>query len=144
MNTHARTIRFLMLLVPVALLLVGCEKKPTPGPFCGAWKMISGTYKGPNFTVDSNEENRICYKVLSQDHFAVVEMFKDKPDSLLFTAVGSYTFDDSTYTEYYEATNVPYQTGTKNVFRYKLDGDTWEIHMVSEDMELHEVWKRLR
>ncbi len=128
----------------IFLAACGGEKQVKPGPFCGAWKMIRGTYKGPNFSVQSTEENRICYKVISLDHFAVVEMFKDNPDSMLFTAVGHYQYDDSTYTENYEATNVPFQVGKKNVFRYRLENNRWYLDMKTEDMELHEVWERIQ
>ncbi|HHM23526.1 MAG TPA: DUF4488 domain-containing protein [Bacteroidetes bacterium] len=143
---HLRRSLPVLILAGLLVWQLSCEKKRQvrPGPFCGAWKMISGTYKGPNFTVQSTEENRLSYKVISQDHFAVVEMFKSNPDSMLFTAVGRYTYDDSTYTEFYEATNVPYQTGTKNIFRYKLEGNRWILDMKTEDMELHEVWERIQ
>lgn len=122
----------------------GCQTQERIGPLCGAWKMVSGSYRGPDFQVNCSENDRICYKVLSRDHFAVVEIFPDNPDSMLFTAVGKYHLTDSLYVEEYEATNVPYKTGTSMTFKYKLENSRWIIETREKDMELYEEWERVK
>ncbi len=107
---------------------------------CGTWRMVEGVYIGPDFKVTTNAENRICYKILSGDHFAVVEMYAYNPDSMFFAAVGSYTIEDSTYTEIYEASNVPTKIGEKMVFHSVIENKTWKISLKKDDLHLEETW----
>jgi hypothetical protein len=93
-------------------------------------------------TIDGNI--RLCYKILSDDHFAVVEMYKSKPESLFFAAVGQYTLDDTVYTEILEGCNVPAEVGRTNVFHSQIDDNTWRIYMKRQDVELDETWVRTR
>ncbi len=125
-----------------ALLLVSCQQKE-PNQLCGTWRMVNGIYKGPDFTVETNEDKRICYKLISEKNFAVIEMFKSNPESLFFAAVGHYEWDDTSYVEHYEASNVPTKIGETERFTSRLDGDLWHISMKSQDMELEETWRRV-
>ena len=141
-----RRLSLLIFLSYLIFIIAGCQKKPEHGALEGAWKMASGTYIGPSFKVECSEQDRLCYKVISKDHFAVVEVCPANPDSMLFTAVGIYSLSDSVYTEKYEATNVSYKIGTSMNFKYKLEENQmlWIIDAKEEDMELHEVWQRIQ
>lgn len=128
-------------ILPVIILIVlSCQHKPDL--FEGTWIMVEGEYKGPDVQISTTEENRMCYKILSDGHFAVVEMYRVRPDSQFFAAVGRYSFDDSTFTETYDACNVGYKVGTSNRFGYKLEGDRWLLKMHTSEMKLNEVWIR--
>ena len=142
-TTKIFSVLFLFTIIFIFLIL-SCQKKEED-PLNGAWKMVSGSYTGPEFQVDCTEADRICYKLISDDHFAVVEICPTNPDSNLFTAVGKYNMTDSIYTETYEATNVSYKIGTSLSFNYKLEEENtlWIIDVKQEDMELHEVWQRV-
>ena len=127
----------------LCLMLVNCGEmgdKPLPG----TWQMISGTYTTPSGQVIVDVDDRLCYKILGDDHFAVVEMYQSKPDSLFFAAVGRYSLKDTVYTETLEGCNVPADVGRTNIFRSEIDGDRWRIYMKRQDMELDETWKRIR
>ena len=107
---------------------------------CGTWRMIEGTYIGPDFSVTTTEEDRICYKIISQNHISVVEMYKANPDSQFFAAVGTYTLSDSTYTEYYEASNLPSKMGEKFEFHSIIEDKKWTIKLETDDLQLEETW----
>lgn len=124
----------------IVLILASCQQKPDL--FKGTWIMVEGDYQGPDVRMSTTEENRICYKILSDGHFAVVEMCRAKPDSQFFAAVGRYSFDDSTFTETYDACNVGYKVGSSNRFSYKMEGDRWRLEMHTSEMKLNEVWIR--
>ena len=124
----------------ISTLLPNCQQKNDP--FEGTWIMVTGKYESPELTVISNKEKRTCFKILANGHFGVVEMCKAKPDSNFFAAVGTYSFDDSTYTETYEASNVGYQIGTSLKFKYTLDKNFWRIKMNTKNMKLYEEWMK--
>jgi len=133
------------LFIPILFfVLIVCSQKQEQESLCGTWKMVSGIYKGPDFMVKTDESKRSCYKLLSQDHFAVIEMFKSNPESLFFAAVGSYELIDTSYVENYEACNIPSKVGESEVFFSTVKGDTWRIRMKKEDMELDETWVRIK
>ncbi len=126
------------IVILICLFITSCNKE-TPR-VCGTWRMVEGVYEGPDFTVRTNEETRICYKIMGDRHFSVIEMYPDNPDSNFFAAVGTYSLTDSAYTERYEASNIPGKVGEELVFHSELDDKTWKISLESEDMTLHEIW----
>ena len=133
---------FLIILI---FLMIACQKKEEDS-LSGAWKMVSGSYVGPAIQVECNEEDRMCYKVIGKDHFAVVQVCPANPDSMFFAAIGKYSLSDSTYVEEYEATNVPYKIGTSMSFKSKFEEDKnlWIVEAKDDEMELHEVWQKVQ
>ncbi len=129
----------ILLITSMWLLLVSCANE-NKYKLCGTWKMVEGTYIGPDFSVTTTSENRICYKILSENHFSVVEMFTENPDSQFFAAVGTYKLSDSTYTEYYEASNLPSKTGETLTFHSVIKDKKWMISLTSQDLQLKETW----
>lgn len=144
MQTKTNYSLLLVVIILSFVVFISCQEKVNP--LNGAWKMVSGTYEGPEFKVECTGEDRMCYKVISDDHFAVVEICPANPDSNLFTAVGKYNLTESTYTEMYEATNVTYKIGTSLTFNFKLkeDNTLWIIEAKQEEMVLHEIWERVK
>lgn len=136
-----KSIKIVLAILSIIVLIVpSCQQKPDI--FKGTWIMVEGDYNGPDVQIVTTEENRMCYKILSDGHFAVVEMYRAKPDSQFFAAVGRYQFDDSTFTETYDACNVGYKVGSSNRFSYKMEGDRWRLKMHTSEMQLNEVWLR--
>ena len=129
----------------IFFMVLNCQKSEED-VLNGAWKMVSGSYIGPDIKVECDDEERMCYKIISKDHFAVVQVCPANPDSMFFTAIGKYSLSDSTYTEEYEATNVTYKIGTSMTFSSKFEEDhtIWIINAKDEEMELHEVWQRVQ
>lgn len=135
-------LRIVFCIVLAGSVFFSCGKKQPD--VCGTWRMAAGTYIGPDFSVTTDAENRICYKVLSGDHFAVVEVYADNPDSMFFAAVGSYEIDDSTFTETYEASNVPTKIGEHLQFQSIIQNETWDISLKKDDLQLQETWVRIK
>ena len=136
-------------LLIILMVLPGCQRPSginrlhLEGPLCGTWLMENATYTGSDLKVTVTSDERTCYKLMSGEHFAVIEMYKANPDSQFFAAVGTYETTDSTYTEYYEASNTPAKVGTKMVFKYELQGDLWTIENQTSGMTMVEHWERV-
>ena len=114
------------------------------GSLEGTWQMVSGKYVTPSGIVECNEEARLCYKILGEQHFSVVEMYRANPDSGFFAAVGRYKVDGPEYTEILEGCNNANMVGNSNVFESTLTGNSWRIYRKTEDMELDETWVRVK
>lgn len=126
-------------------ILSACSKSE-PSALEGTWRMEACTYIGSekNNTSESDDiTKRFCLKIFGAGHFALVEMFKDNPDSLLFAALGKYQLTHDRYMEKYDASNVGYQTDSWREFEYFLEGDSLITISISEDVTLKEVWVRL-
>jgi hypothetical protein len=136
--------KHLFSMLAILLLVNGCTKEKS-SPLEGTWKMVSGTYTDlqSNQKIETDESERFCIKIMSGNHFAVVEMFKDNPDSLFFAAVGTYEVSGNRYIETYSASNVGYQVGTSREFSFTLDSNNWTITRSQEDMDLREIWVKV-
>ena len=86
----------------------------------------------------------MCYKIISENHFAVVEVYADNPDSMFFAAVGAWHLKDSIYTEIYEASNVPTKIGEKMEFHSVISANTWQISSSKDDLSLEETWVHIK
>lgn len=137
-----RIISFITLFL-IFILISGCGKTDTH-ELEGTWVMESGIYTdlGTDQKIETQKTKRFAIKIISPTHFAVVEMFKDKPDSLFFAAVGTYELTPDKYRETYNASNFGYQVGTSREFDYSLEGNHWSITRSDQDMKLQEVWIR--
>ncbi len=134
-----KSYNWMLILALLNLFFVACKNEPN-STLCGTWRMTAGKYVGPGFSTTSSEKNRISYKILSQNHFAVVEMYHDNPDSQFFSAFGTYSFDDTSYTENYEASNIASKVGQSLKFKSKVENGKWIIQLKDEGMELDETW----
>ena len=136
---QARIVGLVMTGFCLTLACSGVEKTATLN---GAWQMISGRYETPTDTVICSPETRLCYKIISEHHFSVVEMYRAKPDSAFFAAVGRYKVAGDTYTEILEGCSNANMVGDKNVFESNLTGNKWRIYRKTEDSVLDETWVR--
>ena len=134
--------RLLKLSCCVVILLLACQEVPDQR-LCGTWRMVSGAYKSPDWTIREDENSRMCYKILSQKHFTVIELYPQNPDSLFFAAFGTFELTDTSYVEHYEGSNIPGKIGTSLHFRSKVDGGKWRIFLNTEELKLDETWIRV-
>jgi len=130
-------------LLVIFLVLLQCQGQKERSQMCGTWRMIEGTYEGPGLRVVFDKNERICYKIIGEEHFAVIEMFKHNPDSLFFAAVGTYTWDDTSYTEHYAASNDPAKVGESLTFQSSVKSFIWKISLEQEALTLDETWERM-
>ena len=132
----------IILFTVCALLIVSCSKCGD-NQLCGTWRLVQANYSGPDFELSINENSRICYKILSEQHFSVVEMYPQNPDSFFFAAVGTYSLNDTSYVETYEASNMSAKVGEKVHFHSIVEGDKWRIRGADENLKINETWIRV-
>ena len=97
-------------------ILISCQSnqevgKTTPvvNPLIGTWQLISGTtIQGKDTTTTDYTKNKRFLKIVNGSHFAFVghDLTKGK-DSLAFysSGAGTYTLNDSVYTEHLQFCN---------------------------------------
>jgi len=124
-------------------VLLQCQGQKERSKMCGTWRMIEGSYEGPGVKVVYDKDERLSYKLISEEHFAVIEMYKANPESLFFAAVGTYTWDDISYTEHYEASNDPAKVGQTLTFQSSVKEFIWKISLEQESLRLEETWEQI-
>ncbi|MBN1540863.1 hypothetical protein JW992_01875 [candidate division KSB1 bacterium] len=135
--------RYVIVALFLLLPTLRCGEPESAG-LCGTWRMVQGEYKGPELQVKQDEITRICYKILANDHFAVIEMFPDNPDSLFFAAIGTFQLNGDSYKEHYTASNVASKIGQTLAFYSEVKGDIWHIRLQTQEMSLSETWQRIQ
>ena len=133
-----------VLLLVVFVFFMSCNKSEKLG-LEGTWQMISGVYTdlNTNERIVVDDSTRFSMKILCREHFAVVEMHKENPDSLFFAAVGMYKLTPHKYVERYQASNVGYQINTSRESNSALEEDRWTTQSSDEYMELKETWIKI-
>ena len=132
--------------IAACLNIFNACSKPETRTLEGTWRMEACTYigSGKSNGVESNEiTNKLCLKIFGASHFALVEMFKTKPDSLLFAALGKYQLTQDKYFEKYDASNVGYETESWREFKYFFERDSLIMLSTSNEVTLKEVWVRI-
>jgi hypothetical protein len=136
--------RIVIVLVSIVCLTLSCSSVRETTTLEGTWQMVSGRYETPTNIVICDKDTRLCYKLIGEHHFSVVEMYRLKPDSAFFAAVGRFELKDSLYTEILEGCNNPNMVGDENVFESTLTGNTWRIYRKTNDSILDETWTRVK
>ena len=136
--------RFVIVLVSIVCLVLSCSSVKETATLEGTWQMVSGRYETPTNTVICDKDTRLCYKLIGENHFSVVEMYRANPDSAFFAAVGRYTLDDNKYIEILEGCNNANMVGDVNVFESTLTKDEWRIYRKTDDSILDETWIRVK
>ncbi len=122
-------------LLLIGLLLTSCGGKTQPEttaqtalPIVGTWRLLSGTTveKGDT-TVTDYTKNVSFIKIINDTHFAFLkhDLTKGKGPSAAYDAGGgSYTLDDSLYTEHLEYYTDRQWEGHDFTFTVTIDNDT--------------------
>lgn len=100
----------------------------TANPLTGTWKLISGTLieKGDT-TVTDYTQNRSFIKIINNSHFSFLQhdLNKGKDSAAVFVAGGgSYTLNNSTYTEHLEYCSAREWEGNDFTFNVSITNDT--------------------
>jgi hypothetical protein len=137
-----RKTNFLLVTFLLILILLSCNKTEEQ-KLCGTWHMCSGSYNGADFSINVQEDIRISYKILSEDHFTNFEVFVNNPDSIIFAAIGTYEFKDSIYVEHYKASNIPNKENETARYHSILKDGNWILTLFKEDLSVEETWCRI-
>lgn len=122
-----------ILLVSTIMMSCGTEPgknaaKPVQIPLAGTWKLITGTLieKGDT-NVTEYTKDKSFIKIINEDHFAFLQhsLQKSKDSAADFSAGGgSYSLNDSTYTEFLEYCNAREWEGNHFTFTIHIKNDT--------------------
>jgi len=116
-------------------ILISCQSnqevgKTTPvvNPLIGTWQLISGTtIQGKDTTTTDYTKNKRFLKIVNGSHFAFVghDLTKGK-DSLAFysSGAGTYTLNDSVYTEHLQFCNDRVWEGNDFSFHILIRNDS--------------------
>ncbi len=126
---------FMILAVSLLALSIGCV---------GGSKSIQGTWEMIYPESKDGPEGPRSIKIVSDTHFAF-----GSPTAMdgIFAGVGTYTLNDSTYTEFIRYHSLPWLVGRQMEFRYLIEDGKW-YHSGNFDIGDHkftvnEVWQRV-
>ncbi len=97
-------------------------------PITGTWKLLTGTLieKGDT-TITDYTQNKSFHKIINDTHFAFFmhDLNKGKDSTAAYSSGGgSYTLNDSTYTEHLEYCTAREWEGNDFTFTMTIKGDT--------------------
>ena len=144
-------------LVLLVTLFVSCatEKK---NKLEGVWELVSAKSTSPDTTIEITQADWKQIKVVTKSHFVWIgqepnraKFLKGGIDSELLAAAktfgaggGTYTLEGDTYTEHIEFFLEPNYVDTSIPFKCQIEGDQWIHSGTIGEIELYEVWKRLK
>jgi hypothetical protein len=122
-----------LLFVSILLISIGCGGSKSVK---GTWELISPAPEDPLM--------RKSVKILSDTHFAFGTLGEKGG---IFAGGGTYTFGDSTYTEFIQYHAISFLVGQRMEFKCILDDDRW-YHSGVFDIDgrkftVNEVWRRV-
>jgi len=123
--------------VPIllAIVFISCTgkksengTKPVQASLIGSWKLITGIVIEKNDTIITDYTKNVSFiKIINQTHFAFLQhdLNSGKDSSAVFVAGGgSYTLNDSVYTEHLDYCSARNWEGNKFTFTVALKNDT--------------------
>ena len=127
------------------LMLVsgGAAVAGEPGPLDGAWEMVRGMQTRPDGSVvEITRSDRQALKIIGAGHFVYIS--QDGPEAFHGAHGGRCTVDGNEYTEHVEYASVEQMRGQSYTFEFRLEGDEWRLWGRFGELELEEVWRRVR
>ena len=115
------------------LVACGAEKKDSASgsnlnPMMGTWQLLSGTLIEKGDTVITDYTKNISFiKIINESHFAFLQHDKNKGKDSTASFVaggGSYTFQDSIYTEHLEYCSAREWEGNEFKFNVTIKNDS--------------------
>ena len=124
----------MFLIVSFLLISPGCGGSKS---VIGTWEMISPAPDDPSATPS--------VKIISDTHFAFGTL-GDK--GKIFAGGGTYTYSDSTYTEFIQYHTINFLVGQRMAFKCLMEDDKW-YHTGAFDINgrkftVNEVWQRVK
>ena len=128
------------------VMLVSCGAAfagDSPGAMDGAWEMVRGTQtRADGSMVEINRSDRQALKIIGTGHFVYIA--QDGPEAFHGAHGGRCEFDGSQYTEHVGYASVEAMRGQSYTFEFRLEGDEWRLWGRFGELELEEVWRRVR
>jgi hypothetical protein len=132
------------LLITLFLICVAFSGIAQTSPLVGTWKMVSGTMKSGDSTINDDMTKMESMKIVTPTHFAVFAKSTSTGD-IAHAGAGTVKVEGNTYTE-----TITYATGTGNKypmiakFTYELSGDRWHIKGGFDTYTFDEIWERVK
>ena len=119
-------------LMSTALICCEGNKKndaqaPTPKPVIGTWQLITGTLIVKGDTSVTDYTKKISFiKIINDTHFSFLQhdLNKGKDSAIFVAGGGSYSLNDSTYTEHLEYCSAREWEGNDFTFTVAVNNDT--------------------
>lgn len=134
MEANFRSMKLKIIFGIVVIVLISCmNKKETPVtspsiPIVGTWKLIKGVLIEKNDTAITDYTKGVSFiKVINESHFTFLQhdLEHGKGTSPVFVAGGgSYSLNDSSYTEHLEYCSDRSWEGNDFTFTIKVSNDT--------------------
>jgi hypothetical protein len=133
--------------VTVCVLLLGsggaAPAGELPGPLDGAWEMVRGQQtRADGSVVEITRDDRQALKIIGSGHFVYIS--QDGPDAFHGAHGGRCEIDGSEYTEHVDHASLGQMRGQSYTFEFRLEGDQWHLWGRLGDLEIEELWRRVR
>ena len=115
----------------------------SPGPLDGAWEMVRGQQtRADGSVVEITRDDRQALKIIGSGHFVYIS--EDGPDTFHGAHGGRCEIDGSEYTEHVAHASLGEMRGRSYTFEFRLEGDQWHLRGRFGDLEIEELWRRVR
>ncbi len=115
----------------------------SPGPLDGAWEMVRGKQtRADGSVVEIARSDRQGLKIIGTGHFVYIS--QDGPEVFHGAHGGRCEIDGNEYTEHVDYASLEHMRGQSYTFEFRLEGDEWHLWGRFGELELEEVWRRLR
>jgi hypothetical protein len=138
-------VRHVVVAAWVLMLVLGgaALAEESPGPLDGAWEMVRGTQTGADGTVvEISRSDRQALKIIGSGHFVYIS--QDGPEAFHGAHGGRCTIDGNQYTEHVEYASLEQMRGQSYTFEFRLEGDELRVQGRFGELELEEIWRRVR
>jgi hypothetical protein len=109
----------------------------------GSWALAVFKYTLPDTVISGDSKVFNSVKVLDKSYFAYVG--KSLPDHIFKRAgAGRYELSGDTLTEIIDFSSIANMLGKTFKYKCRIEGDTWYISGLINDIYVEEIWKRLK
>jgi hypothetical protein len=150
-----RTIGFLSF--TVSLFLLGCEcgaeqtsEVERSDSVEGSWELVSATWYFEDSAHFPNSVHDRALKIFGEKDFVFIRQ-DITDDGIYFSGAGSYSYEDSNYSEKLEMASFTIPTGETYTYSSEFKNDMWSISgpvattgAELPDWTIHEEWKRIK
>jgi hypothetical protein len=115
----------------------------SPGPLDGAWEMVrSQQTRADGAVVEITRSDRQALKIVGTGHFVYIS--QDGPEAFHGAHGGRCVIDANRYTEHVDYAFLEEMRGQAYTFEFRLEGDEWHLRGRFGDLQLEEIWRRVR
>jgi hypothetical protein len=133
-NSKTNTLSKKITLVVLVAILLSCgtetkteSRQPKTKPIIGTWQLLSGTLIEKGDTTVTDYTQKVSFiKIINDTHFAFLQhdLQKGKDSAVFVAGGGSYSYNDSLYTEHLEYCSAREWEGNDFAFTITIKEDT--------------------